>query len=250
MQSPCRGSEAGQKVVSNNQFVEDRQLINLANGLEHRKLLRSIPNCSILILYPTPYNILITKFGIFRGSLKQCGSKIKRGAQNFTEKFKQWRQSKKSLKAKRRSRGASDDKRLTTLEELGDGHGPKSVDETGPSTTKTDDGSVETELVDPKTAENPANTNDTRWANLPASDKKAVNKVMTEFGAGPSGARELLQQVKAGNRPKPEHVSDDALRIYRDFVQSRYDDLSTRMPDKDISVMKDRLEIYSIWLDE
>ena len=40
--------------------------------LNTEKLLRRIPNCSILILYPTPYNILITEFGILRGSLNKC----------------------------------------------------------------------------------------------------------------------------------------------------------------------------------
>ena len=109
--------------------------------------------------------------------IKQCGSKIKRGAQNFTEKFKQWRQSKKSLKAKRRSRGASDDKRLTTLEELGDGHGPKSVDETGPSTTKTDDGSVVSGDGDPTDIPQTLSK-----VNLPQRIKDATGGTLREAG--------------------------------------------------------------------
>jgi len=91
---------------------------------------------------------------------------------------------------------------------------------------------------------------DMRWKNLSTEARKAVNDVMTEFGSGSDGARKLLEQVRTGARPKPSTISDDTLRVYRDFVQKKYDGLSTLRPDKNINVMRDRLEIYRIWLGE
>ena len=51
------------------------------------------------------------------------------------------------------------------------------------------------------------------WKNLPTEARRVVNDVMTEFGSGPEGARKLLEQVRAGNRPKPTTISDDTFRI-------------------------------------
>lgn len=89
---------------------------------------------------------------------------------------------------------------------------------------------------------------DMSWKNLPTEARKAVNDVMTEFGSGPEGARKLLGQVRAGARPKPSTISDGTLRVYRDFVQKKYDELSKLRQDKNIDVMRDRLEIYRISL--
>jgi len=89
-----------------------------------------------------------------------------------------------------------------------------------------------------------------RWKNLPTETRTHVNDVMTEFGSGPEGARKLLEQLRAGARPKPSTISDDTLRVYRDFVQTKYDELSKLRPDKNIDVMRDRLEIYRLWLGE
>jgi hypothetical protein len=89
-----------------------------------------------------------------------------------------------------------------------------------------------------------------RWKNLPTEARKAVNDVMTELGSGPAGAKKLLEQVRSGVRPKPSTISDDTLRVYRDFVQKKYDNLSRLRSDKNINVMRDRLEIYRIWLGE
>jgi hypothetical protein len=89
---------------------------------------------------------------------------------------------------------------------------------------------------------------DMRWKNLPTEARKAVNDVMTELGSGPAGAKKLLEQVRSGVRPKPSTISDDTLRMYRNFVQEKYDNLSRLRPDKNIDVMRDRLEIYRIWL--
>ncbi|MCO6454532.1 MAG: hypothetical protein J5I93_04370 [Pirellulaceae bacterium] len=88
------------------------------------------------------------------------------------------------------------------------------------------------------------------WKNLPTDARTAVNGVMTEFGSGPDGAKKLLEQVRLGARPKPSTISDDTLRIYRDFVQNKYDELSQLRQDKNIDVMRDRLEIYRLWLGE
>ncbi len=89
-----------------------------------------------------------------------------------------------------------------------------------------------------------------RWKNLPTEARKTVNDVMTEFGSGPEGAKKLLEQVRLGARPKPSTISDDTLRVYRDFVQNKYDELSKLRPDKNIDVMQDRLETYRLWLGE
>ena len=91
---------------------------------------------------------------------------------------------------------------------------------------------------------------DMRWKNLPTEARKAVNDVMTEFGSGPDGAKKLLEQVRSGARPKPSTISDDTLRVYRDFVQHKSDELSKLRQDKNIKVMRDRLEIYRLWLGE
>lgn len=71
---------------------------------------------------------------------------------------------------------------------------------------------------------------------------------MTEFGSGAPGAKKLLELVKAGKRPKPPNISDDTLRIYRDFVQKKHNELTKA--GKGLPVMRDRLEIYKIWLGE
>lgn len=89
---------------------------------------------------------------------------------------------------------------------------------------------------------------DLRWKNLPANVKNVVNEAMIEFGSGAPGAKKLLEMVKAGKRPRPPHISDDTLRIYRDFVQKKHDELTEA--GKGLPVMRDRLEIYKIWLGE
>lgn len=75
-----------------------------------------------------------------------------------------------------------------------------------------------------------------------------MNEVMTEFDSGASGARKLLEEVRARTRGRPPQLSDEVIKAYRDSVQATVDRLKTTHPDKDISVMLDRLEIYRIWM--
>lgn len=79
-------------------------------------------------------------------------------------------------------------------------------------------------------------------------EQRAVNAAMTEFGTGADGARLLLERVLDGSRPKPESISDQTLQIYREFVQRKYEELQKLRPEKNIDVMRFRLEIYRIWL--